>query len=292
MPKHIKKKKNSGAMGAITSCISTTLVLILLGIVMFFVTMGNNLGRSLRENFTVQVLLSDSLRPYQAQALASRLYRQPFTLSMSYSSKEKATREQAEALGTDPAEFLDVSPIPASFEIHLKAAYTHRDSLSRYIPYIRQQSGVTDVIYPQDLMESVNHNIRQISFILLGVAILLVFVSFSLINNVMRMSVYAHRFTIHTMKLVGARWRVIRRPFLWRALSIGAISAVLADGVLYGCIMSMLQWEPNLSALITFEVWVATLGTVVVFGLLLTSLCALISVNKFLRMNTSRLILA
>lgn len=170
MANRIKKRRSSGVMSAVTSCISTTLVLILLGIVMFFVTLGNNLSRSLRENFTVQVLLSDSLRPYQAQALASKLYREPFTLKMSYSSKEKATREQAEALGTDPTEFLGASPIPASFEIHLKAPYTTRDSLDRYMPYIKQQKGVTDVIYPQDLMDSVNHNIQQISMILLGVA--------------------------------------------------------------------------------------------------------------------------
>ena len=123
---------------------------------------------------------------------------------------------------------------------------------------------------------------------LLIVAVLLTFVSFSLINNTMRLNIYARRFTIHTMKMVGARRSFIRRPFMARAFWIGAISALLADGLLAGGIILLLDWDPGLTGLIDLIVWGATMGSVAVCGILLTVICAFFSVNKHLRMNTAQ----
>lgn len=283
-----KKRRSTGAFNAITSCISTTLVLVLLGLIVFFVTTAHNLSRSVRENFTVQVMLSDSLGDKQTRAMQAELSREPYVRRVSYTSKDDATREQAEALGTDPAEFLGTSPIPASFELHLKADYANNDSLARYLPALTGRSEIIDVVYPRDLMDNVNHNIRQISAVLLIVAVLLTFVSFSLINNTMRLNIYARRFTIHTMKMVGARRSFIRRPFMARAFWIGAISALLADGLLAGGIILLLDWDPGLTGLIDLVVWGATMGSVAVCGILLTVICAFFSVNKHLRMNTAQ----
>ena len=283
----VKKKRSSGGFNTLTSCISTTLVLLLLGTVVLFVCVADGLSRSVRENFTVQVLLDDSIPNRDGLALQTELRQQPYVRLVDYISKERATHEQAEALGTDPAEFLGYSPIPASFELHLKADYAHPDSLNKFMPSVKKNKYVTDVVYPADLMEAVNDNIRRVSMVLLAVAVLLAFVSFALINNTMRLSVYARRFTIHSMKLVGAKWSFIRRPFMRRAFWIGFVSALLADGLLYAGMHFMLEWDANIGLLITPLVMLITLGCVMAVGLLLTLLCAFFSVNKHLRMSGS-----
>lgn len=283
-----KKRHSRGFFNSATSCISTTLVLVLLGIVVFFVTTAANLGHAVRENFTVQVMLSDNVDAVQTRRMQAELCRLPYVRRVTYTSKETATREQAEALGTDPTEFLGTSPIPASFEIHLKADYANNDSLARYIPALSKRSEVVDVIYQKDLMDNVNQNIQRISLVLLVVAVLLAFVSLALINNTIRLDVHARRFTIHTMKMVGARRSFIRRPFMARAFWIGVVSVLLADGILAGGIIFLLDWDPALSGLIDIVVWAGTMGTVAVCGILLTLTCAFFSVNKHLRMDTAR----
>ena len=191
-----KKKSRSGLrLNVVTSCISTTLVLVLLGAVVFFVTTATHLSDMLRENFTVSVMLDDDIPNNEANKLQQQLRRLPCAASVSYISKERAAAEQIKAMGCDPSEFLGSNPIPASFEIHLKADYTTSDSLETIIPGLKEQKYVMDVDYPKELMESINSNIRKISIILLAVALLLTFVSFVLINNTMRLSIYARRFS-------------------------------------------------------------------------------------------------
>ncbi len=286
-----KKRRNSGSFNSVTSCISTTLVLILFGTVVFFVTMADNLSRSLRENFTVQVLLNDSISNKETVKLQDELRKEPYVRLVTYISKEKATREQAEILETDPEEFLGNSPIPASFELHLKAEYANNDSLELYTPALKARKYITEVIYPQDLMDAVNDNIRRVSIVLLAIAVLLTFVSFALINNTMRLSVYARRFTIHTMKLVGAKWGFIRRPFMLQAFWIGFISASLAGGLLFGAMKYLIDWDAALGLLITPSVMLITLVSVFGCGLCLTMVCAFFSVNRFLRMKGNEIFL-
>lgn len=261
------------------------MVLVLVGMVVFFATMADNLSRTLRENFTVEVLIDDSTSNAQARELQTYLRRQPYTRTTHYISKEKATRIQAEAQGIDPEEFLGYSPIPASFEVYLQADYANGDSLGRFMPALRKQPQVTDVVYPEDLMDNVNRNIGKASLVLLAVALLLGFVSLSLINNTMRMSVARRRHSIQTMKLVGARWSFIRRPFMKQAFWIGLWAVLLADGLLYAGIAALLRWDAGIASLITPLVVGVTLGVVAVVGLALTLITAFFSVNKHLYMS-------
>lgn len=280
-----RKKGPSGLLNFLTTCISTTMVLILVGTVVFFGTMADSLGRTLRENFTVEVLLNDSITQKQAYALQTKLKRAPYTRMVNYISKEKATRLQAEAMDTDPNEFLGNSPIPASFELHLKAEYANTDSLNLFMQPLKKEEMVSDVVYPENLMDNVNENIKKVSIVLLIVAGLLAFVSISLINNTMRLSVAQRKHSIQTMKLVGARWSFIRRPFLWQAFGIGLTAALLADGVLYGGMAAIVRWDAEMAQLITPFVMGVTLGTVLIVGIVLTLICAFFSVNKHLGMS-------
>lgn len=287
-----RKKRTGGAFSAVTSCISTTMVLVLLGTVVLFVLVASGFSRQVRENFTVEVLLNDSISQRDLHTLQRALRALPYARRVNYISKERGTREMMADLDADPGEFLGASPIPAEFEVYLRADYVCRDSLQKFMPALQANQHVTEVVYPLELMGTVHTATQRGSLILLGVALLLAFVSFSLINNTLRMGIYARRFTIHTMRLVGAKRSFIRRPFMLRAFAIGFISATIASAGLGAAMWKIAEVNANTEfALLTPAIAIAVVGTVYACGLLLTLLCAFFSVNRYLRMSTDRIFL-
>lgn len=285
MPKK-KHHRHHLRFDSITAGISITMVLILIGIVAFIASMADSVGRTMKENFSVDILLDDSLTTEQINVMKADLQKKAYTREVVFISKEEATRTMAEAYDdVNPQEFVGESPYPASFEVSLKAEYTEKDSLTRYMPPLKKVTGVTDVIYPEDLMTNVNDNIRKISLVLLIIAALLSAVSIALVNNTVRLNVARRRHSIQIMKLVGASWGFIRRPFLLKALVMGLAAAVLADGVIFLFIRRLILWDQDAAAMITPFVMIVTLGTVGICGVLLTVLSTLFSVNKHISMN-------
>ena len=276
-------------MQVVTLCISTTMVLILLGMVVFFVLSAHNLSAHMKEHLTVTVMLKDSVTVNDAKLFCRDLYHRPYSHNIDYISKEQAQREQVKELGSDPTEFLGFNPFPATLEIQLNADYANRDSLKWIVKELRKDDRVSDLAYMEDLMDRVNANLSRVSIILLVLAVLLTCVSFSLISNTIRLSVYARRFVIHTMKLVGASWGFIRRPFLKRASVIGIIAAVLANIVLGAGIYGLFLTQPGIEEVVTWEVMVITAVAVFLFGIVITVICAWLAVNKFLKMRAGEL---
>ena len=284
-----KKTDSFFNMQFITSSISTMLVLLLLGMVVFFVLSANNLSTYVRENISFTVLVSDDMKEPEVLKFQKVLNEKVYVKESVYISKEKALQEQTEAMGTDPAEFLGYNPFTASIEIKLNAEYANSDSIVWIEKEITANKKVMEVSYPQDLLDSVNRNIRKVSMFLLGLAALLTLISFALINNTIRLAIYSKRFLIHTMKLVGASWGFIRRPFLFRNMWIGILSGVMADAVLMGMAYMLVKYEPQLIEIMTPASLLVVMVSVFVFGLVITSLCAYISINKYLRMKASAL---
>jgi cell division transport system permease protein len=276
-------------MQFITSSISTTLVLLLLGLVVFFVLAANNLSVYVRENINFSVLISDDMKETDILKLQKRLNNEPFVKETEYISKKQALKEQTEAMGTDPQEFLGYNPFTASIEIKLHSDYANSDSIAKIEKLIKRNTNIQDVLYQKDLIDAVNENIRNISLVLLGLAIMLTFISFALINNTIRLAIYSKRFLIHTMKLVGASWGFIRRPFLKRNIWSGVLAAFIADTILMGAAYWLVSYEPELIRVITPEVMLLVSGAVLVFGVVITFLCAYLSINKYLRMKASTL---
>ncbi len=276
-------------MQFVTSCISTTLVLLLLGLVVFFVLAARNLSVYVKENINFSIVISDDMKERDILRLQKSLNGEPFVKSTEYISKKQALAEQTEAMGTDPQEFLGYNPFSASIEVKLKSDYANADSIAKIEKQIRRNTDIQDVLYQKDLVDAVNDNIRKISLLLLGLAVILALISFALINNTIRLAVYSKRFLIHTMKLVGASWGFIRRPFLRRNFWIGVLSAALADGLLWATATWLVEREPELVKVITPEVMLLVSVAVLVFGVLITWLCALLSVNKYLRMKAGAL---
>lgn len=287
-----KRKKDAGnrrGVQLVTLCISTAMVLVLLGLVVFSVQTSRNLSQWVKENLTVTVMLSDDVSVNGAKLLCRDLYHRPYSRNIDYISKEQALKEQSAAMGSDPSEFLGVNPFPATLELQLHSDYANRDSLKWIARELQKNPKITDVAYQVDLMDSVNRNLTKVNLVLLALAVLLTFVSFSLINNTVRLSVYSRRFIIHTMKLVGASWGFIRKPFMKQALLVGVIAALIAIAVLGGCMYALYYYEPNIISIITWRELTITAVAVLLFGIIITAACSYISVNKFLRMSAGEL---
>lgn len=288
----MKAKRNSVSyfdMQFVTSSISTTLVLLLLGLVVFFVLGAHNLSVYVKENINFSILISDDMKESDILKLQKKLDKEPFVKETEYISKKQALREQTEAMGTDPQEFLGYNPFTASIEIKLHSDYANSDSIAKIEKKIKRNTNIQEVLYQKDLIDAVNDNIRNISLMLLGLAVILTFISFALINNTIRLTIYSKRFLIHTMKLVGASWSFIRRPFLRRNFWIGVLSAVIADAVLWGAAYWLVSYEPELIRVITPDVMLLVSVSVLIFGVLITWLCALLSINKYLKMKAGTL---
>lgn len=287
--KHRKKTRRHGSLQVITLIISTAMVLILLGMVVFSVLTARNLSTYVRENLTVTIMLSEDMTSPEAANLCKTLKSRPYAAHMTYISPEQALKEHIKAMGSDPTEFLGGNPFVGSIEMQLTADYANNDSLKWITKELKSKAKTTDITYQKDLIDQVNDNIAKISIVLLVIAALLTFVSFSLINNTVRLSVYARRFTIHTMKLVGASWGFIRWPFIKRALGEGIVAALLADSVLAGCIYGLYTVQPEMLVVVDWIVMSVTAGAVLLAGLLLTTLCSYFSVNRFLKMTAGDL---
>ena len=276
-------------MQMVTLCISTSMVLVLLGLVVFSVLTSRNLSQWVKENLTVTVMLNDKVTVNDAKLLCRDLYHRPYSRNIDYISREQALKEQTEAMGSDPSEFLGTNPFSATLELQLHSDYANSDSLKWIAAELKKNPKVADVAYQVDLMDKVNRNLTKINILLLVIAGLLTFISFSLINNTVRLSVYSRRFLIHTMKLVGASWGFIRRPFMRNGLVVGILAAIIAIAVLGGCVYGLYTYEPNMVNIITWVELAITAGAVLLFGIIITSVSSYISVNKFLKMSAGDL---
>ena len=284
-----KKRHSFLSSQFITAAISTTLVLVLLGIIVLFVITAQNLSTYVKENINVSVLISDEMDSLQIKSMEKMLKQAPYAKSVEYISKEQALVEEIQAQGIDPTEFIGVNPYTASFEVKIHADHANPDSISSAVKKLKGNPNVVDVIYSKDLIKSVNDNIRKVSIILLIIAALFTYISFALINNTVRLTIFSKRFIINTMKLVGASWNFIRRPFLTQSFTLGIASAIIADALIIGGIYWLHNFEPQITAVIDLKAIIIVSAAVFLFGIIITYFCTLFSLNKYLKMSSNEL---
>ena len=284
-----KSRRQRIGLQSVTLCISTAMVLILLGLVVLTGLVGTNLSSRVKENLVVTMMLDQDMTDTEAAQLQKKLRQRPYINRIKYVSKEAALKEGAKELGSDPSEFIGENPFLSSMELTLRADYANNDSLRWIAKELKAVPKVSEIVYQKDLVEAVNTNLAKISLVLLVLAVLLMIVSFSLINNTIRLGIYARRFSIHTMKLVGASWGFIRRPFVRRSMGLGVLAALIACAVLGGFVYALYRYEPEIEMVLGWQELAITAGAVLLFGLLMTAVCAHISVNKFLRMKAGEL---
>lgn len=287
----MSKNKAAGLLSTqfVTALISTSLVLVLLGTIVLFVLTARNLSNYVKENINVTILLNDDISQGEIESLQKSLEEQQYVKSLKYISKERALHEQCVDMGTDPSEFLGYNPFTASFEVKLKSKYANNQSLEKISKQLKATKKVMDVIYQKELMNAVNNNIQKFSIILLIIAALFTYISFALINNTVRLTIFSRRFIINTMKLVGASWGFIRRPFLNQGLLLGVLSAIIADAIIIGFVYWARSFEPEINTVVNMQVMIIVGISVLVFGLLITFLCTYFSLSKYLKMNSNEL---
>lgn len=272
-----------------SSVISISLVLLLVGVACMLVLNARTLSDYFKENMEVSVIMKQEVSESQALEFQSLLEDEPFVRTSTYVSREQGEREMMEMLGEDFLDVFESSPVPISIDLTLDARYVSSDSLAVVKDELVSCGLVDEVNYQETLVDALNANLSRISAVLAVFIALLLFISYVLINNTVRLSVFARRFTIHTMKLVGATRRFIRAPFLWQAAIQGIFSAVIADGALVGLLFVLKNKFGQLFEMFSKEVLIMVMGIVLVAGLLICVISTCFVVNKLVSLKKDEL---
>lgn len=269
--------------------ISTTLVLLLLGIMGILFVSGQSVSKRIKENFSMTVIIDSKTDEPEILKLKKDIDKKEYVLNSQYISKEDALNEAKESLGTDPMELLGENPYEAEIEINLKKEFSDVENMTKIEKELLGKKGVSEVIYHKGHIDTVNRNIRKVALLLLTLLVLLTVISWSLISNLVRLSIYSKRFLLHTMKLVGATWGFIRRPFLLHNMWIGFVAGLIANTLLGTAIYMIQQRSPEFASLLPMRELAIVGAAVIAFGIVICTMCAFLSVNRFLRMRNNDL---
>jgi cell division transport system permease protein len=269
--------------------ISTTLVLLLLGIMGILFVSGQSVSKRIKENFSMTVIIDSKTDEPEILKLKKDIDKKEYVLNSQYISKEDALNEAKESLGTDPMELLGENPYEAEIEINLKKDFSDVENMTKIEKELLGKKGVSEVIYHKGHIDTVNRNIRKVALLLLTLLVLLTVISWSLISNLVRLSIYSKRFLLHTMKLVGATWGFIRRPFLLHNMWIGLVAGLIANTLLGTAIYMIQQRSPEFASLLPVRELAIVGAAVIAFGIVICTMCAFLSVNRFLRMRNNDL---
>ena len=280
-----KKKRFTFIEARITSTLSVSLVLFILGIMAMLGILANNLSVYVRENIGFSIVLKDTATENNVAQLQASLANAEYVKAAQYISKEEALKEIMLELGENPEEIVGGNPMQASVEVRLKADYTHPDSSMDIYRKLSKYSYVEEIYFQKDLIQSVNDNMRTIGFILLALALVLMIISYVLISNTIRLTAYSRRFIIYTMKLVGATPGFIRRPFILSNILCGIIAAVIAIILLTCCMSYIVSEFDNFYTLIDTRMMLIVYGIVMLLGILLTAVSSFFAVNRYIGMK-------
>ena len=273
----------------LSSVISISLVLLLVGVASLLLINAKSVSDYFKENVQISVLMGQDVTEDQAMDYATTLDAMPFIKGTRFISKEEGTRDMKDMLGEDFLNVFETAPIPVSVDVTLKADYVSADSLEMVKKVISSSPLVDEVVYQQSLIDKLNTNLGKISLILGVFVLLLLFISFVLINNTVRLNVFSKRFTIHTMKLVGATKSFIRGPFLGQAVFQGLISALLATLILLGILFFVRKEFVQLFEVFSMDLLLVVIGIVILSGILICLVSTYFVVGKLVSLSNDEL---
>jgi cell division transport system permease protein len=273
----------------LTSIISISLVLFLIGIVGLLIINGRDINKAVRESIGFNIILKENVKDADIFQLQKVLDSRPYSLSTEYITKEKAALETEQLVGGDFVEFLGYNPLPPSIRLKLKASYTRPDSVVFIEEEILNYDAVNEVVYKKTLLYAVNENIRKISIVILGFSLLLTLVAITLINNTIRLSIYSKRFIIKTMQLVGATRGFIRKPFLLKSILNGFIGSVIAMLLITGIIYISAEELDNIISFSDTTNIILLGGIILLISIVINWISTFFAVNKYLNIKTDKL---
>ncbi len=272
-----------------TTTISVALVLFLVGLECLILLSAHELMRQVKENVVLSIVLKDDNTSEEVERTKRLLTAAPYTHDYRFISREEALQEHIANLGEDPSAFLGYNPLTDAFEVHLQAAYAHSDSIAQIEKGLLDMPYVDKVIYQKDVVKVLDNNLNEIALVLLAVAVALLIIALVLISNTIQLQVYAKRFLINTMRLVGATPWVIKWPLIRRNMRMGVEAALLALLMLaatyYYC-------QTRLGVTLFPLIWqnIAFISmTVIVTGVLITFFASLAATNRYIRMKISKM---
>ncbi|UCG27286.1 MAG: cell division protein FtsX [Bacteroidales bacterium] len=268
-----------------TSVISISLLLFLLGLLGLLLLNAKRLSDFVKENISISIILKDDIKEVDIRRLQKDLDAANYVKSTEYVSKEEAARRLQEELGEDFINFLGYNPLLASIDVYFYADFANPDSIAEIESRIINFPEVKEVFYQKSLIHLVNENVRKISFFILIFSALLFVIAMTLINNTIRLSVYARRFIINTMQLVGATHGFIRRPFLMNSIMHGIYGALIASGLLAGLIYLIQREFIEIISFQDVEILGVLFILVLVSGIMITWISTFFAVNKYLRVQ-------
>ncbi len=271
------------------SIISISLLLFIVGLMGFLILNARNLSEYVKENIGFSVILEEDVKEVDVIRIQKNLDATDYVKTTRYITKEKAASELEEMLGEDFISFLGYNPLLPSIEVNLFASYANPDSIAIIEKDIEEFAFVKEVYYQKSLVHLVNENIRKISFILVGFSFLLFLISISVINNTIRLSVYAKRFIISTMQLVGATNSFIRRPFLLKSTLHGLYAAIFANALMLGIIYMARKEFGELFGFRDLQTIGLLFISVIMLGIIITWISTFFAVSKFLRLRSDDL---
>ncbi len=288
-----KKEKNIIARrlahSYLSSIISISLVLLLVGFFALLAVNATQVSNYFKENIAISVILKSHVEEKEALEIDEKISAMPCVKQTRYISKAQGTEEMKELLGENFLNIFESNPIPISLEVQLNADYFSPDSVALFTSSVEGLPQVDEVSYQSSLINAINENIERIGLILMVFIALLLFISFVLINNTVRLNVYSKRFSIYTMRLVGATRAFIRAPFLVKAVFQGLISALLAVVMLLGMLVVVREQFAQLFSVLEPRMLAAVLSGVVVLGILICVASTFFVVNRLVSLTNDEL---
>ena len=272
-----------------TTTISVALVLFLVGLESMLFLSAHELMRHVKESMVLSIVMTENTNDEDIARMERLLDVVPYSLDYQYISREQALQDHIENLGENPQDFLGFNPLTDAFEVHLNADYAQMDSVAKIEESLLTLPFVAKVVYQKDVMKVLDNNLSEVSFMLSGIALILLLIALVLISNTIQLQVYSKRFIINTMRLVGATPWVIKWPFVRRNLRMGIEAALVALMLLA---MTYYYCQVHMGVMLFPLIW-QNVGFVVVLmlavGLLITFLASVAATNRYIRMKTSKM---
>ena len=290
-----RKRKNLGSYPFLNVILSVTLALFVIGLFGLLLLYTTKLTSLIRESVEIQVYLQRNVAESERLKIEKALQSKEYTRSdesgpkVAYISKEEAAKDFIESTGEDFTNFLGDNPLHDAFLVRINPEYHASDSLSNIKSELEEMNGVFEVVYVDNLIQSINNNLTKISLFLLGFAILLVIAVVLLINNTIKLALFSQRFLIRSMQLVGATRGFIQRPFIVRSMYHGTIAGILAAVLLYILLQYSYNWVEGLKMLEEPDKIYILLGSLLIIGALIGVLSTFRAVNKYLNLSLDEL---
>lgn len=284
-----KASSKRGKPSYFMSILGVTLVLFLLGIIGWLVINANKLGDYFKESVEVRAYLRGNVSAQDSTSLVQFIASRPYVKEYAFVTKEMAKKKYLDDGNDDWKGVLTENPLPNSIDFKLKTQYVQSDTLLNIVAEIKQNTLISDVQYPKELVTNLSRNINRISLILLALAVVLGIVVIVLIDNTIRLAMFSNRFLIKTMQMVGATRGFIAKPLNIRAVINGAISGVIAIALVYGLIAVAENFLPELAALRDVSTLILLFTLLIIVGIAITLFSTYRSVRKYLRMKLDEL---